>query len=321
MTDKEKYRIFCPKELTIPVYSRDWWLDCVCGENNWNVLLYYHGDEIEAAMPIYSPVKKVILMPEKTQTLGIWFNPKFENLNYSKNLYRKQTICNYFIDNLPLHNYFLQKFHYSFTDWLPFYWKGFKQTTRYNYILPDILNSEKLWNDLGENIKRNINKAKKKYNIEIRKSIPIKLFLQVNNKTYERQKMSSYHPEMLQKMIEISRSKNQGETWGAFDKEGRLHAAVFIVWQENCAYYIAGGGDPELRNSGAHAFVLWQAICDVAEYSYSFDFEGSMIQGVERFFREFGAKQIPFFEISKGRLSLIKRLIMKIEYLLKNKPK
>jgi hypothetical protein len=126
--------------------------------------------------------------------------------------------------------------------------------------------------------------------------------------TYERQKMKTYHPEMLQKVIETTRSRNQGDIWGAFDEEGRLHAAVFIAWQDSCAYYIGGGGDTELRSSGAHAYVLWQAICDVAIHSSSFDFEGSMIQGVEHFFREFGAIQKPFFVLSKGKMTIGRKI-------------
>jgi RNAse (barnase) inhibitor barstar len=303
MTDKEKYKILCSTELSIPIYSRDWWLDCVCGENNWDVLLYFNKEEIEAAMPYYMPCKKVIAMPSYAQTMGIWFNPVWEDAKYAKNLYRKQQICTHFIEHLPAHSCFLQNFHYSFTDWLPFYWKGFHQTTRYNYILPDIQNLDALWNHLGGDVKRNINKAQKKYKIEIKRNISTELFMRVNNKTFERQKIKTYHPELLQKLIETARSRNQGDIWGAFDTEGRLHAAVFVVWQDSCAYYIGGGSDTELRSSGAHASVLWQAICDVSQYSSSFDFEGSMIQGVEHFFREFGAIQKPYFVLSKGKMN------------------
>jgi hypothetical protein len=309
MTDKEKYKIMCSGELSIPIYSRDWWLDCVCGENDWNVLLYYNKEgEIEAAMPFYSPAKGIITMPVYTQTMGIWFNPLFEDGKYLKNLYRKQFIGAYFIERLPAHNYFMQHFHYSFTDWLPFYWKGYRQTTRYNYVLPDIKDLDALWNNLGDEAKRSIGKARKKYNIEIKRNISTELFMRINNMTYERQKIKPYHPEMLQKIIAIACSRNQGDIWGAFDEEGRLHAAAFVVWQDNCAYYIAGGSHTELRNSGAHAYVLWQAICDTAVYSSSFDFEGSMIQGVERFFRAFGAKQMPFFAISKGKVNVIRKI-------------
>jgi hypothetical protein len=313
MTDKEKYGILCTNDLSIPLYSRDWWLDTVCGEKNWDVLLYLKGDEIEASHPFYLPSKGVISMPAYAQTMGIWFNPKLEDTKYSKNLYRKQLICKYFIEHLPSHRYFLQNFHYSFTDWLPFYWKGYHQTTRYNYILPDIGNSDELWNNLNENTRRNIQKAKNKYSLTIKRNVPVDLFMEINTQTYKRQGKKVYQPDILKKIIEISCLRNQGDIWGAFDEQGRLHAAVFIVWQENCAYYVAGGSDPQLRKSGAHALAMWEAIGEVAKYSSSFDFSGTMIENVEHFFRGFGARQMPYYAISKGKMSLGRKILMKIQ--------
>ncbi|MCD7850930.1 MAG: hypothetical protein LUH63_15070 [Parabacteroides sp.] len=92
-----------------------------------------------------------------------------------------------------------------------------------------------------------------------------------------------------------------------------MHAAVFIVWQESSAWYLAGGGDPALRESGAHSLILWECIRYVSQFTDVFDFEGSMIPGVERFFREFGAIQTPFFTITKGKLSLLNRVYLKMK--------
>ncbi|GHU80070.1 hypothetical protein FACS1894145_5650 [Bacteroidia bacterium] len=308
MTGKERYRILCKNELSIPIYSRDWWLDGVCGESGWETLLYLKNGEIEAAMPYYAPGSRVISMPLYTQTMGIWFNPAFEDKQYSRNLFRKQAICEDFIMRLPAHDYFLQNFHHSFTDWLPFYWHGFRQTTRYTYVLPDIGNPNELWNGLCENITRNIQKAKNKFQLTVKRKVPTDKFLELNAQTYLRQGMKPYYPEMLKKLIELSRSRNQGDVWGAYDSENRLYAAVFVVWQENCAYLIAGASDEAFRKSGGQALALWTAIKDLSGTVRSFDFEGSMLRGVERFYREFGAQQMPFFVIEKGKMSLWKKV-------------
>ena len=312
MTDKERYGELCAKEPSIPIYSRDWWLDCVCGEDKWDVCLFSpncNSEAVEAAFPYYIPYKKEILMPAFTQTMGIWFNPEFEKKDYSKNLLRKQNICEQLIGRLPEHTCFIQNFHHLFTDWLPFYWKGYRQTTRYTYILPNIRNIEETEKKRSYDIRHNINKAKTKYQIEIKTHLPADVFLDINAKTYERQREKAYRPEILRRIIETVYSRNQGNTWGAFDHTGQLRAAVFVVWQENCAYYIAGGSDQTGRKSGAHLLVLSEAIREVSNFSASFDFEGSMIPGVERVFRSFGAIQKPFFTISKGSRSWIRKLI------------
>jgi len=318
MTDKERYRELCAKELSIPIYSRDWWLDCVCGEDRWEVLLYCSdrdSEAVEAAMPFYSPLKNIITMPAHTQTMGIWFNPEFENPKYSENQYRKQLICKFFIEHLPACSFFLQNFHSSFTDWLPFYWKGFQQTTRYNYVLQDIKDTNALYNRLGDDIKRNIAKAKKKYGIKIRRYVSIDLFMEHNHLTFNQKGMKTYYPETLRKIIETCLSRRQGDFWGAYDEQNCLHATVFIAWQSDCAYYIAAGNNPKLKKSGAHACTLWQAIVDLSEEVQMFDFSGSMLSGIEHFFREFGTVQLPYFTISKGKMSLMKKILLKIKTL------
>ena len=311
MTNKERYRELCANEPAIPIYSRDWWLDCVCGKNKWDVLLYCSDRDsgaIEAAFPFYTPYKKGIIMPAFTQTMGIWFNPDFEKENYSKELLRKQTICEQLILRLPEHTYFVQNFHHLFTDWLPFYWKGFSQTTRYSYILQDIHNITEIEKKRSADIRQNIHKAQTKYQMKIRTGLTADLFLEINTKTYERQKKQAYCPDVLRRLIETAYSRNQGGIWGAFDESGQLHAAVFVVWQENCAYYIAGGSDSEGRKSGAHLLVLSEAIRAVSNISASFDFEGSMMPGVERVFRSFGAIQTPYFTLSKGNRPRIRAI-------------
>ena len=249
-------------------------------------------------------------MPVFTQTMGIWFNPIFGKENYSGNILRKQNICEQLIGRLPEHTYFVQNFHYLFTDWLPFYWKGYRQTTRYSYILPDIRNIAEIEKNRNRNIRQNIKKALTKYQMEIKKGIPVDSFLEMYAESFERQGEKVYHPKMLRRLIETACSRNRGNTWGAFDQGGQLHAAVFVVWQENCACYIAGGSDSTGRQSGAHILVLSEAIREMSSISESFDFEGSMIPGVERIFRSFGAVQKPYFTISKGKRPRIRETII-----------
>ncbi|MDL2265942.1 GNAT family N-acetyltransferase [Parabacteroides sp. OttesenSCG-928-G07] len=312
-TDKEKYIALCETESTIPVYSRSWWLDTVCGVDNWTVLLVEEKGRIQAAMPIYSPLRKGITMPPYTQTMGVWFAPFSADTKYTSALTERQTICNSLIEKLSGTSFFLQNFHHSFTDWLPFYWKGYKQMTRYTYLLPDISEPTVLWEHMSSNIRRNINKAGEKNKIGVKRGISVEDFMRIYTKTFERQQLKTPNAKILEQLIAVSRERGQGDLWGGYDEKGQLHAVVFVVWQDSSAYYIAGGGDPALRDSGAHSLVMWEAIQAVSAYTDCFDFEGSMIPGVERFFREFGAVQTPYFTISKGKMSLLHRIRMKIQ--------
>ncbi|MDR1372198.1 MAG: GNAT family N-acetyltransferase [Dysgonamonadaceae bacterium] len=312
MTDKELYRALCLKEHSIPVYAQDWWLDCVCGENRWNVLLILQDGLVSATIPYYMPCRGIITMPPFTQTMGIWFNPVFEMKRTASELYRRQTVCEEFIRRLPAHSYFLQNFHYSFTDWLPFYWNGFRQTTRYSFLLHDIKDKETLYNNLGRSIKENLKKANKN-RLQVRRNVPIDEFIKINAQVFARQSIKVAHQNTLRKLVSTAVSRKQGNIWGAYDEQGKLHAAVFVVWQDDCAYAIANGTYTHLRKSGGLSLVLLQAISDLSSSCTVFDFCGSMIKGVEFFFREFGTTQKQYFQIEKGKMNILNRIQIKLK--------
>ncbi len=312
-TSKDTYRQLCLTEPSIPLFSQDWWLDTVCGERHWDVLLAEDNGRIRGAMPFFLRDTHTITMPPYTQTMGPWFAPASDDTKYTSMLADRQAICKFFVGHLTNYASFLQNFHHSITDWLPFYWGGYTQTTRYTYLLPDISQPDRLWEQMSPHIRRNITKAKEKYAIEVRRGgVSPEEFMRICTMTYDRQDKTMPHPDTLRRLITVCRDRNQGDIWSGYDQENRLHAVVFIAWQGNSAYYLAGGGHPILRESNAHSLVLWNAIREVSAYTSHFDFEGSMLPGVERFFREFGAVQTPFFTISRGKMSLVHRVWLKI---------
>lgn len=284
-----------------------------CGPDRWEVLIIEMNGQVKAAMPLYRPVNGVISMPPFTQTMGPWFPPDSADTKYTTRLGQRQAFCRQLIEQLIPYRVFLQHFHYTFTDWLPFYWAGYTQSTRYTYLLESIHEEGLLWEQMSASMRRNIQKARDKHRLTVRKGIPIDAFLRMQALTFARQGLRlKQDVNALRRLIKVSQERQQGDLWGAYDTAGQLHAAAFVVWQTQSAYYIAGGGDPALRDSGAHSLVLWEAIRYVSTFTDRFDFEGSMLPGVERFFREFGARQTPYFAITKGKLSLLDRARIKL---------
>ena len=117
---------------------------------------------------------------------------------------------------------------------------------------------------------------------------------------------------MLRRIDDACSSKSHRQLFFAQDKNGNIHAAIYVVLDSNCAYYLLGGGDPALRSSGAHSLLVWEAIRYASQFVDQFDFEGSMVQSIERFFRSFGAKQVPYFHITHAqkKLNFLKRIIL-----------
>ncbi|WP_123041913.1 GNAT family N-acetyltransferase [Cohnella candidum] len=307
MDEKSKYRELCRRHSDIPLVNQDWWLDATVGESNWDVLLVERGGEVVASLP-YHRTKKllfdVIEMPYLTLTMGIWIKyPKGQKyatrLSYEKEIYLE------LIDRLPKVDYYTQHFHWHITNWSTFYWRGFRQTTRYTYVLENLQDTERLYANLKEKTRNEIRKAEKQ--LRIVESDDIEAFHRINEMTFERQGVKMPHTlEFIRKVDKACRERNCRKIWFAVDREGRVHSAVYIVWDEHCAYYLLGGGDPELRKSGASSLLLWEAVKRLSGVTKNLDLYGGMHEPVETFFRSFGAVQKPYFQISKINGKLFK---------------
>jgi hypothetical protein len=301
MSNKELYRELCRIEHTIPLFSRAWWLDAVCGDA-WDVCLVEVGGKIVAAMPYLLRRNRlgmsVISQPPETQTQGPWLRPS-DAKNANRLAWEKDLLTE-LIDQLPAFSHFHQNWHHSNSNWLPFYWRGFEQTTRYTYRLPDLCNLDVVWAGFRENIRGDIRKAKDRFKLTVRTDLSLDVFFELNAKTFERQgKAPPYSRPFIQRLHGACEANSASKVFIAVDDEGRQHAGVYITWDEQSAYYLMGGGDPELRASGATSLCMWEAIQFAAKVTHSFDFEGSMMESVERFFRAFGAIQTPYFSITK----------------------
>jgi hypothetical protein len=300
MTVQERYRALCESETSIPLFSQAWWLDALAGEDGWNVALVEIGGQIVASMPyvIRRRFGRVFLgHPPLTQTLGPWIRET--GAKKASRLARQKDLMQQLIGSLPKYDHLTANWHYSQTNWMPFYWAGFSQTTRYTYRLPEISDEKTLWGGFRENIRTDIRKAEGRFGLKIQTDVSVDEFLQLNVQTFERQgKDLPYSKQLVQNLDIACRDRDARKIFIAQDEQGRSHAGVYIVWDENSAYYLMGGGDPELRKSGGTSLCMWEAIKFASTVTKSFDFEGSMIEPVERFFRAFGAEQTPYFSIN-----------------------
>lgn len=302
MTNKEKYRELCKIEQSIPIFSKDWWMDAVCGEEYWDVLLVEKGGQIVASLPYYMKSKlglKYISQPVLTQTNGAWIKYPVNQKYCTKLAYEKELLSDIVnqIDSLSI-GYYNQNFYYLITNWLPFYWKGYKQSTKYTYVIEDLTNLDTVYDMFDYKTRNAINKAIGQ--LEIKEDCDIETFYNINKMSFSRQDIKiPYTLDFLKKIDATCLEHNCRKIFYAQDKSFNIHAAVYIIWDDNSAYYLMGGADPYLRKSDAMSLLLWEAIRFSATVTKTFDFEGSMIESVERFNRGFGAVQKPYFSIKK----------------------
>jgi lipid II:glycine glycyltransferase (peptidoglycan interpeptide bridge formation enzyme) len=308
--NKVKYRKFCKEERNLPFFLHDWWLDAVCGPLNWNVCLIEKGNEIYGVLPFYIRKKSgftLLEMPQLTQHLGPYIKYPEGQKYYKKISWEKQVLSS-LIDQLPKFDYFHHNFHYSITNWLPFYWKGFKSTLKYTYIIEDISKPEKIFNEFSHAKRKQIKKALKNDLKIIKGKISPEEFYHLHQQELHHEgKKINYSLSFLKNIYTALTTHGKGDFFVAIDPNNKIHGALLIVWDHLSGYDLISAINPQYASSGASSLLIFKVIEFLSKIRIKqFDFEGSMIEGVENSFRQFATTQKSYITVYKINSKLIK---------------
>lgn len=299
---KAKYTQFCTTHY-VPLTLRPFWLDAVCGTNGWDVALATdQGGEVTGSLVYHHTTYcgfSIIKMPPLTDYSGLWINYP-DNLEKPTSRYGfDKEVGTELIRQLPKTAFFYQQWHPAVTNWLPFFWKGFRQTTLYTFRL-QLTDEGVLFENLKRTARKNIRRALQTVQVETSDDLPA--LYRVATQSFERQQLRPHYPfELLQTLDKELKNRNLRTIYLVRDATGKIHAGAYLVYDERCAYYLLSGADAAVRHSQAQYLVQWQAILDCISKVETFDFCGSVLEPVERALRAFGGELTPHFKITKAR--------------------
>ena len=303
---KERYLEFCAGTY-VPIQLQPWWLDAVCSAGRWSVALANDGgDQVVGALPYFLTRRlglPVIQLPPFTAYSGPWLqypdNPDFKK---SSRYGFEHEVYTQLIGQLPRVAYFSQTFRPEVHNWLPFYWAGYRQTTRYTYLLPETDNLEALYEGLKNKLRTDLKTAARETEI-VQEDDPDLLF-RLNGRSFGRKGLQQpYRREAFNVLHAALKERQQSVCFIARDrKTGAAHAALYLVFDAQQATLLLSGFDPDLgqRSRALHG-LYWAAIQFCSERGLSLDFEGSMERGIERALRAFGGKMTPYFQVWKAK--------------------
>lgn len=310
-TDKETYIEWAETQENLPIFFRPWYLDKVSHYGKWDAIITAgKSGIIEGVWVYYSTQRykqKFIVMPPLTPFGGIWI----PELTSSKPVYKTQkqvSIIRKLLEKIPQNAaLYRQTFVPQFDNWLPFFWKGYQQTTRYTFIIEDIQH----WtiDKAATNVRNKINKASTELSITNEVS-PELMFDQVADIMQQKGMPLIWSKEFFLNLDgELSR-RGKRIILGAADKEGRIHATAYIILDGETAYLMMLGSDTTLRQSGAIPFVIYHAIRAASDHVNRFDFEGSVMESLFDLFSGFGGTMTPCYSIYKTKSILWEMLYM-----------
>lgn len=261
-------------------YAYSWYLDIV--SPGWEAIV---SDNYEYVMPL--PVKSkykipYLVQPVLSQQLGI-FSKKEIN----------EPIVDEFVKRIPHYSYELNLNEYNFHS---------KALIYPNFTLDLNQPYEKITEAYSKNTKRNIDKAEK-LNLIVKEEISLTQFIEFYYSVEK--KFPHVQKNVFTKLIERGIEKKSITLYGVYSAKDTLIAALCILKSNNRMIYLLPVSSAEGKSSFAMFYLINFLINKEANNNKIFDFEGSRIEGIARFYKGFGAKNKPYYILKRFRPSFL----------------
>jgi len=253
---------------------------------------------------------KRLRVPPYSPHCGLFFSNPAQNRSSinSFNKEVKEKLVDFFDSSKK--NLLTLAFPTSIVDLQSFTWKGYKVIPNYTYQINLAHSNEEIFKEFDSKNRNLINKVEKE-NYEIKPLTDKKILFEFLQQSLLAAKANVY--ESILKAIVFDFINDQNSfTYALKDASGNISSAVLCLYDDKACYYLLAGNNREHMINGANNLLVYKSILKAKELGCKiFDFEGSMIPGVEKFFRSFGGSLVPYYTINKG--SFLVETVLKLK--------
>lgn len=244
-----------------------------------------------------------VKLPPYTPHCGLFYYSEAKN-QASVNSFSKEVVsevCNY-LSSLKS-KLLVLAFHSSVTDMQPFIWAKYKVIPNYTYRIDLHKSLDDIYSNYDPKNRNKINACLKQEVIVKEDGLSKESMFDFFKYALQSAGANVYEAELKNIFLKFSNPTNSF-CLSAFQND-ILQGAVFCAYDNEVCYYLFGGLDKNAEVSGVTNLLLHKAIEKAKSLGcQTFDFEGSMLKGVEKFFRSFGPHLVPYFTINKASLPL-----------------
>lgn len=201
-------------------------------------------------------------------------------------------------NKLGSYDYF---FHPEFGNWLLYYQAGYKETTYYTYrIAVKGITREELLGNCAPRLRTKIRKTYSDNSLVVEKNVDAAICYRLLHETFMRKKEKIvFNRKLFDTLCRALNEVGSLHFYRAVSKTGEITSVLGIAYDKHCAYLLFSAYSEAAKMGGDNERLIYEAVCDAAERVNCFDFEGSMLQGVESYYRQFGGQMTPYFRIYK----------------------
>lgn len=294
--DEERWNNFVDSSEQGCLFNKTWYMQAL--GLSYKIYVVEKSGEICAGMILGNKDGKWTFGPFQKYT-GVLF-AQFEGSAYTAETNRRSALRLLLAECSKLgdYDYF---FHPHFGNWLLFYHAGFKETTYYTYrIGVENKTADDILNLCAPRLRSKIRKSFSDADIAIDEDLNVPAFYEIINSTFIRKKEKvAFSPELFKTICTALNKHKALRFYRSVNKKGVTTSVLGVAYDNSCAYLLFSGYDENQKEDGHNERLIYQAVCDASKNVKYFDFEGSMIPGVESYYRQFGGQLTPYFRIYK----------------------
>lgn len=305
MSNKATYKDWAASQ-SLPLHLQPWWLDIACQHGQWDVALYQPKEQhIQAALPYYLIRRKGLVlckMPPFTDYLGPYLQLPYQpQAKYRSQLTQTARIYEQLVQQLPNVPFFVQQYDPNLTNWLPWYWAGFRQTTHYTYRIPATQTVDGCWVGFKSSLRNHLLSAEQELSLQEGPAYLDAYMDLIRSANARLGKTGRTDYGILAPLVRAAIKRSCGRLLVATNQQDQAIAALFYAWDEAYGYIILSGSNKSGKDNAAVHFLQWHAIQHLLSMGRGVDFCGSILPKVEHAFRSYNAELTPFFRITKAR--------------------
>ncbi len=276
------------------IYGKTWYLDAL--QRPYRILAVVEKEHIVGGMVLTLNEIGLSRNPLLCKYLGVYFAESKGNL-YNRETHRR-SVAKLLAEQVASISSFSYTFHYSVTDHLPFHWKGLSAQVMYTYLINlNDTTEDALLMQLHTKTRNDMGFAARS-GCEVMDSVDFETFYEIDEKSFRRQGgPSPFKKDFLRNYINHLESHKAIRLFGIKGPDGTVMAVAGLIYDSHSASLVLNGIDHETIVRGANEMLLWHCIRFASAHSQVFDFEGSMLQPVNSFYRKFGGVQTPFLKV------------------------
>jgi hypothetical protein len=289
------------------IYAHPDFMDVVAP--GWQGIEVWNDRRLVAIMPLHIKSKgffRYSLQPSFCQFWGIFFASDGLVSPY-KHFSRTRKIVKAVVEALPTGiRWFLHGFAPEFDYPLPFHWAGFQLQTRYTYRIDLRAGFAVAEGGFGNDTKYDIRKASEG-GIQVSHGSTCEELIRLAHENHAAGKhlLRPDQSRTLERLTPVLLQHRLGMLLEAKSPTGKVVAAALFAHFSGKVSYLVSAQEPSTKARGAMTLLLSKAIEESAANNHLvFDFEGSLIEGIEGFFRGFGGTPVPYLMIEKNQLPL-----------------